>query len=197
MRARDAREAAFVRNEGVHREIAGLTRVGTGREDERARRTALADEVKTEIEQALARGQVVAIRRRSTEAVTANRAWLLYAAVIVGLIAFAMGTDKVSSDRRDPIADAKACGDARTAGATAGELENTNDICEGKAKKPEKESTPPSAEEARAQITSKLAAALEACAALVQKEGDAKSRPLKDEDCDPLREALSAVNTTP
>jgi hypothetical protein len=42
--------------------------------EERARRTGLADDVKTEIEQALARGQVVVIRRRSTNAVTGKGA---------------------------------------------------------------------------------------------------------------------------
>jgi hypothetical protein len=89
----------------------------TTNKDERARRTALADEVKAEIEQALARGRVVAIRRRSTNAVSDWLAWLLYAAVIGGLLLFAVGADKVSSDRKDTVADAKACGEARKAGA--------------------------------------------------------------------------------
>jgi hypothetical protein len=106
-------------------------------EDERARRTALADEVKTEIEQALARAQVVAVRLRSTRAVHSAVAWFLYVAVIGGLIMFAVGTDKVSSDRKDPIADAKACGEARKAGATAAELDRT-DVCDGEAQRPEK-----------------------------------------------------------
>jgi hypothetical protein len=52
-------------------------------------------------------------------------------------LAFAVCTDKVSSDRKDLIADAKACGEARTAGATAKELGRTNGICDAEAKKPE------------------------------------------------------------
>ena len=84
-------------------------------EDERTRRTALADDVKSEIEQAFARGQVVVVRRRATNAVTDGVAWFLYAIVIAGLVFFAIGTDKVSSAREDPIATAKACGEARNA----------------------------------------------------------------------------------
>jgi hypothetical protein len=162
--------------------------------DERARRTGLADEVKTEIEQALARGQVVTIRRRSTMAVSGWVAWLLYVAVIGGLVAFAVGADKVSSDRKDPIADAKACGEARKAGASAGELRRTNEVCDAEADEAEEEPAPPSAAEARAQITAKLAATLETCTALVQSEGDAKSGPLQEEDCDPVREAVSGMD---
>ena len=92
--------------------------------DERARRMALADEVKAEIEQALARGQVVVVRRRSTKAVTAKWAWLFYFLVIVGLTSFAAGTDWVSSDRLS-VADAKACAEARKAKATPNELGRT------------------------------------------------------------------------
>ena len=67
-------------------------------DDERARRTALADEVKTEIEQALARSQVVVVRR-ATNAVSGFWAWLLYALVLGERVVFAVGTDKVTSDR--------------------------------------------------------------------------------------------------
>jgi hypothetical protein len=54
----------------------------------------------------------------------------LYFAVIVGLIGFAAGTDKVSSERKTEVqkaatAQAKACGDARTAGAVSDELSRT------------------------------------------------------------------------
>jgi hypothetical protein len=152
-------------------------------EDERARRAALADEVKAEIEQALARGQVVAIRRRSTMAVTGPLSWLLYAAVIGGLVIFAVGTDKVASDRKDPIAEAKACAEARKAGATSGELARASKACDAEAEKPGAAPEPPSAAEARAQITAKLAATLEACTALLQ-----------DRDCDPVRRAVSKMD---
>lgn len=160
-------------------------------EEERARRTALADDVKAEIDEAMARAQVVVIRRRATEAVTGRDAWRRYAAVIVGLVLFAVGTDKVSSDRVDHIAEAKACGEARKAGATGAELARAKPACDGQ---PEKADEPPSAAEARAQVTSKLAGALDACTALVTKEGVAASGPLTNDECDPVREALSGMN---
>ena len=136
--------------------------------DERARRLALADDVKTEIEQALARSQVVVVRRRASNAVTDSLAWALYVVVIAGVILFAAGTDKVSSARpTNRIAEAKACGDARNAGATAKELGDTK-LCQAQKKgSAAAEATQPSAEAAKAQVVTKLAAAWEACAAFV------------------------------
>lgn len=158
--------------------------------DEQARRTALAEDVKSEIEQAFARGQVVVIRRRATKAVTDKLAWVLYLVVIAGLVFFAVGTDKVSSARADSIAKAKACGDARKATATPGELQRTN-FCDGTAgASAEEQKKPPSAAEARAQVIVKLASALEACTALV---GDANGGALKDADCDPVRKAIMTL----
>jgi len=165
----------------------------TADEAERARRTVLADEAKTEIEQALARSQVAVVRRRARNAVTDPLSWGLYLAVIAGLIVFAVGTDKVASERRDLVADAKACGDARKAGATDGELGRT-ETCDSDAAKSEPEPKPLSAVEARSEMTVKLAALLQACTALVPKEGETTGRPLADEECDPLREALTAMN---
>jgi hypothetical protein len=173
--------------------------IRTADSDERARRAALADEVKAEIDQALAQGQVIAIRRRATLAVSGLGAWFLYVVVIVGLITFAVGTDKVSSDRKDPIAQAKACGDARKAGATAAELGRTKDVCEGKATEPAAPAATPTHDEARAQMAAKLAAALEACAALAQgppTTSEDKTRPLKSGECDPVRKALAAIDPT-
>jgi hypothetical protein len=46
----------------------------------------------------------------------------------------------------------------------------------------------------RAQMTAELSSALVACAALVHKAGDATSGPLADEDCDPVRKALSVMS---
>ena len=140
--------------------------------DERARRMELADEVKTEIEQALARGQVVVVRRRSARAVTAGWAWLFYVLVVAGLTFFAMGTDFVSSDRLS-VADAKACAEARKADATAKELHRTG-VCDSKGQPDEdqdEDTESPSSAVVRAQVTTKLAAALEACAALEKSEG--------------------------
>lgn len=164
-------------------------------EAERARRTKLADDVKEDIEQALARGQLVVVRRRATKAVSGAVAWALYGAVIVGLIVFAVGTDIVSSDRRDTVADAKACGDARKAGATAGELARTSPICDGEGETTGAgDSDPPTAAEARAQVAAKLAETLTTCAALVHVAGDADSGPLDDAQCDRVRRALAAID---
>lgn len=159
---------------------------------ERARRTGLADEVKTEIEQALARGQVVVVRRRATGAVS-GLSWLLYVAVIGGLLTFAAGTDKVASERSDPVAEAKACGEARKAGATDVELGRAQDICEGKAEPSPPAAPPPSAAEARVQVARKLMDALDACTALVQKPR-AQGRPLAPAACKPVSDAVAAMN---
>src|SRR4051794_21117629 len=97
-------------------------------DDERKRRTALADEIKLEIDTALARSQMLKNRETATKAVSDNTAKVLYCAVIVGLVAFALGTDAVSSDRTDGTAAAKACGDARTAGATSNELARAHHV---------------------------------------------------------------------
>lgn len=152
-------------------------------ETERARRLALADDAKTEIEQALARSQVAVVRRRATEAIRGD-AWWLYIAVIAGLIAFAVGTDKVSSSRKDLIAEAKACGDARKAGATAKELKAT-EVCEAKADPAADKADgpaagsakPATAAEARALILGQLSDALTACVALVQETGALMAAP--------------------
>lgn len=161
--------------------------------DERARRVALADEVKAEIEQALARGQVVVVRRRSTKAVTGGWAWLFYVLVVAGLTSFAIGADWVSSDRLS-VADAKACAGAREAEATADELQRTG-VCDDKvATDTGTDTQSPSSAVARAQITTKLAAALEACAALEQGEGETDDGPLDEGECAPLRDAITAMN---
>jgi hypothetical protein len=166
--------------------------------DERARRVALADEVKAEIEQALARGQIVVIRLRSTGAVSGLWAWPLYVAVIVGLIGFAYGTDKVSSERKTEvhkaaIAEAKDCADARKAGAVSKELSRTG-ICANDTQSDEKEKEPktPTAAAARLQIGSKLLEALDACTALT-KRGEANGAPLNANECEGVRAALTEM----
>jgi hypothetical protein len=163
--------------------------------DEQARRIATADEVKAEIEQALARGQVVVVRRRSTKAVTGAWAWLFYFLVIAGLISFAVGTDFVSSDRLS-VADAKACAEAREAEATTEELRRTG-VCESPQQTDtdtDSDAQSPSSAVARAQVTTKLAAALEACVALEASEGETDGGPLDEGECAPLRDAIVAMN---
>jgi hypothetical protein len=162
--------------------------------DERARRTALADEVKDAIDQALAQAQVVTVRGRALRAVSEREAWYAYVGVLVGLIVFALCADGISSTRSDHIAEAKACGDARKAGATATELGRAKDVCDAAAEEPATPPPPPSEAEARAQVLAKLVEAQEACAALIQKAGDDKSGPLAAADCDPVRQAVSSMD---
>src|SRR3954447_17494490 len=80
----------------------------------------------------------------------------LYDLPVAGLMAFAVSTDKVSSNRRD-AAQAKACGDARKADATETELANTK-VCEGKPS----QQAPTALSQDQARVTAKLAATLEA-----------------------------------
>lgn len=161
--------------------------------DERVRRTALADEVKAEIENAVARAQVVTVRRRAANAVN-GWSWALYVIVLVGLTGFALCADKVSSDRTDLIAEAKACGEARKATATADELSRTNGICESAAEPEDPTPTPPTAAEARAQVAAKLVETAALCASLEADGDDAATRPLTPADCKPVRDAAAAVS---
>lgn len=167
--------------------------------EERARRTALADQVQTEIEQAFARAQVAVVRKRSTNAVE-GWSYLWYAVAIAGLIAFALSTDYVASERSDAVAEAtasvaeaKACGEAREAGATDGELGRTDGACDGEAKK-EEQPAPPSAAQARAKIAGELSKVLTACSDLIAKAGDPKSGPLDDADCNAVRQAVAGID---
>lgn len=164
----------------------------TSDKDERARRTALADDVGEAIEQALAQALVVTVRRRATNAVSGG-SWALYVLVLAGLIAFALCADKVSSDRTDRIAQAKACGDARKAGATAKELGNTNDVCEATTGGGGSTTTPTAAE-ARAQVAAKLVESAELCAGFEKGTGDAADRPLSPADCQPARNAAAILS---
>jgi hypothetical protein len=161
--------------------------------DERTRRLGLADEVKAVIDRALAQAQVVVVRLRATQAVS-GWAWLGYVAEIACLILFAVGTDRVKSDRTDRVAEAKACGEAREAGATATELGRAEGVCDAAAAETPPEEPIPSAAEARAAITSQLAAVLEECTALVHEGADPESGPLEDDDCDPVREAVGEID---
>jgi hypothetical protein len=120
-------------------------------------------------------------------------AWFLYAVVIAGLLLFAIGADKVSSDRKEQTAaQAKACADARKAGATAAEMGRTKSCDKTAAAAPAKPEQP-SAAGARAQLIAKLASALEACTALVGTDSSGQSGPLTDADCKPLLDAISAM----
>jgi hypothetical protein len=163
---------------------------------EHDRQIELADAVKTEIEQALARSQVVVVRQRADHAVYGFWAWFCYVVFICGLLAFAAGTDAVSSQRKEhAIALAKSCGEARKAGALDAELTSAKGICVAKgSSEPPK---PQSIDEARTQLAAALTKTLKACAALVHKQGDAASGPLTKKDCEPVRSAAAAMLPLP
>jgi flagellar motor protein MotB len=162
-------------------------------DDERTRRTALADEIKLEIDTALARAQMLNNRQLATNAVSDGGAKAAYAAVIMGLLLFALGADAVSSDRTDATAAAKACGDARKAGATATELARAHEVCDAEEAKPDPTPQPPTAAQARADIAGQLTEVLKACTALVPDGGSTEGKPLATKDCAPIRDALPEV----
>jgi hypothetical protein len=134
-------------------------RAGMARE--RARRTALADELRTEIETALARAQVAVVRRRSTDAVGSGAAFLLYAVVLGGLLLFAAGADKVASERVEVGKDALACAKAREAGATDQELSTSG--CHPDSDKADPTEERPSVEDRRNAFLEELATPLSTC----------------------------------
>lgn len=138
-------------------------------EAERARRTALADELRTEIEIALARAEMAVVRRRATDAVGTFVAFLLYATVLGGLVLFAAGADAVASNRITVGDTAKACGDARTAGATDQELVDSG--CEGAAERDGATDAEPSVDEQRTAFLEELAGPLTTCLTLAR-DGD-------------------------
>jgi len=146
-------------------------------EEERKRREALADEVRGDVEQTLARAAVIVIRRRAAKAVTGLGAWLAYLAFVSGLVAFGLGTDKVASGRVEP-ATAKACADARTAGARPSELKPPCDSSTTGAQAP----TPTEAQ-TRVTVAEQALAAYKTCEA-------ATPAPLSDADCAAQRDAV-------
>ncbi|QIG45036.1 hypothetical protein G5V58_21720 [Nocardioides anomalus] len=157
---------------------------------EAERRTALADEVKLEVEQALARGQLAVVRGRATRAVTGGWAQASYVAILVGLVVFALGADAASSPRTDKISVAQACAEARTAGAVGPDLEDS--ACAATQKStPDPE--PPTAGEARHQLLASLTEASGDCQELSGGPRGTGDRPLTDADCQVIDEAIAAL----
>lgn len=168
---------------GYERRGAALRRTArwTRHEDERARREARADEVRADVEQTLARAAVIVIRRRAAKALTGFGAWAAYVAFVAGLVLFALGTDKVASGRVDP-ATAKACADARSAGATPEEL---GPPCS----KTSAGAGGDTASEGQVRVT----IAEQALAALKTCEDAVKAGTLETADCQGLRGAVGAA----
>lgn len=188
--------------QGLAERERGLRRAAAraGSDDERARRTALADEARAEIDHAIARARWAIVRRRAADAAGGREAKRLYVAVAAGLLLFAFLADVATSRQSDNIAVAKACGEARKAGAEGRDLDQT--VCEPKAVGSDEdedgadEPAVPTAEEARAALVAKLAETLKECRALEATtsgtEGS-EDRPLEAGECAALTTAIAAL----
>jgi hypothetical protein len=175
----------FVTLDGLQERERTLRRAANraGEASERARRTALADELRTEIETALARAQLAVVRRRSTDAVGTLTAFVLYTVVLGGLLLFAAGADKVASERVEVGKDALACAEAREAGATDDEL--TDSGC-----KPDDEETDPldeapTVQDQRNAFLEELATPLSTCLKLSTTPTDAVDREDEEDGAGP------------
>ncbi len=155
-------------------------------DDERARRTALADEIRLEVDYAVARARATVVRRRSTEAVSGSQSRLAFFLVAVGLVGFALFSDVVTSQHTDAVATAKACAEAREAGADATDLEGTP--CGLPGKETSDDTTNRSAEEVRVDLASQLIAVLASC---VDEQGDDGA--LEEDECVGVRRALAEL----
>jgi hypothetical protein len=166
-----ARRFGFTSLLGLEERETGLRKaaVRATSETERARRTALAMEVSDAIELAVAR----------------------YVLAVLGLLVFALSADVATSDRTDAIASAKACAEAREAGATEDDLKGS--ICKPATTDDEGPSEPPTAGEARAQLAADLNDVLKSCTSLADEDATTDKRPLSTVDCDKIAAAVQAL----
>jgi hypothetical protein len=75
--------------------------------------------IRNDINTTMASAALRLIRARTTNAVRGRGSSVAYALLVAGIVAFALGTDYVSSERTEKVSIAKSCADARKAGATA------------------------------------------------------------------------------
>ena len=171
-----------------------------GSDAEKARRVALADAVRTDVDEALARARWAVVRRRASDAAGGRDARTAYFGVAVGLLAFGFLSDIATANQDDNIAVAKACGEARDAGALAHDFQDTTCAKRKKAESADSsgdasESATPAVatpEAARTAMAKQLLAALEACNELVQPAG-----PLTPADCELVRVSLAHFVVVP
>lgn len=179
--------AALAEKENSLRRAVTRLPAGGARTDREAR----ADELRDEIDLALARGQVAVVRHRATKAVSGALAKCCYAMVAVGLVAFALAADGSSRDRGDQIATAKACAEAREAGATKDDLADTGCADPGSGSAADG----PSAEQFRTGLALRLSRLLTLC----EKDTVSKqtvpwgNKQFGPDDCDVLRDAITKV----
>jgi len=167
-------------------------------DDERARRTALADEAQGVIDHAVARAQLAVVRRRIREAVSGDSAKVAYGSVAAGLLLFAFLSDVATSRQSDSIDTAKACAEARDKGAVGHDFDDTR--CDPSAKSDDKSdagSTPPPSTEAesRAALIAKLVEGLANCTThqVAASAPEDKARTLDTSDCAAVTEAISKL----
>ncbi|MFC7724895.1 hypothetical protein ACFQW6_07245 [Nocardioides sp. GCM10028917] len=164
-------------------------------DDERMRRTALADELRSETDLAASRARLAIIRRRSTDAVSGSRSRAAYGVVAAGLLVFALLADVVTSDDSEAVATAKACAEAREAGATDADLEATACNAKDDAGGDDPDETPHrTADEVRADLVTQLTAVLTECVSHAATGGnETVERPISDSECTTLRAAIRTL----
>jgi hypothetical protein len=188
-----ARLAGYKNLETYEERERALRRVSrwTGDSEVCQARAKLAEEIRQAVEHTRVRALLILVRRRATEAMTGFRSWVAYLLFIAGLVVFALGTDKITSEREDGIAIAKSCGEAREAGATAEELEGT--ACSGESA--DEDQPEQTGGQVRLSLAESALAALQTCGSAVT------SGILGSADCAPLRRAaeelLRSTDTEP
>jgi hypothetical protein len=140
-----------------------------------------ADRITAEIKLTLARAALRILRRRTSNAVRGHGSVALYVFVAAGILGFALGTDYVSSERSEQVKIAKACADARTAGADA----TLPEICGPAGKEEAAAANSPAQEQADAIVA--LAEARQRCLALI-KEGSTDTA-----SCDAIDQAMRTL----
>lgn len=157
----------------------------TSDDAERKRREDLASEIESDIRSAFGLAALRIVRHRTAHAVTGKGAWAAYVCFVLGVIAFALGTDYVSSERTERVAIAKSCGEARKAGATGAELPP---VCsdDGRPKAAKPAAQKPSAAQQRRALAPGLVTSLRDCEAAVA------AGPLTADACEPIRAAAAS-----
>lgn len=163
-------------------------------EEERKRRTELADEGQAEVDQALARARWAVVRRKASRAAGGWLSQLAYLGVLAGLLGFAFFSDLATDPETDDVALAKSCAEARSAGALEPNLKDT--ICEV----PKDASSPtstaptlPNAAEQRAALSSALVKVLADCATMVPTTVPSPDRAVTDDDCAAIAALASRI----
>lgn len=98
--------------------------------EQRMRFAGMANDIQDDLNLVFGRALVIVVRRRAVRAVNGLWSCVAYGLVIGGLLAFSLGADKVTSTQPTAVAAnstataqaARACADARSAGATPREL---------------------------------------------------------------------------